>query len=310
MKPKDFDVIIIGGGVAGLSAAIWCDELGLRAIILETENELGGQLRWTYNPIKNYLGLETENGRELQKVFLKQLQARKSTVKTDSKVIEIDTADKQVGLENGESFSARALIIATGIRRRKLNLEGEDHFQGRGILESGAREAEQIKGKSVCIVGGGDAALENALILAEFAKQVTLIHRRPDFRARPEFIGEVKNNPKITILSETIVKKLLGQVHLEALELQNLKTNETFIKPLDALLLRLGVEPNTELLRPSLQLDKDGYCQVNAHGETILEGVFAIGDVANPLAPTISGASGMGATAAKVIYHRLREDLA
>src|SRR5215218_9876646 len=102
MKTSNFEVIIIGGGAAGISAALWCDELGLPAVVLETKNELGGQLLWTYNPIKNYLGIEVENGRELQKVFLKQIEARKFVVRTGSKVVEIETANKKVKLANSE----------------------------------------------------------------------------------------------------------------------------------------------------------------------------------------------------------------
>ncbi len=305
MKAKDFEVIIIGGGVAGISAAVWCDELGLSAVILETENELGGQLLWTHNAIKNYLGIEVENGRELQKVFQTQIQTRKFEIKTNCRVVEIDAENRRVRLANGEILSARALIIATGVKRRKLNLEGEDNFQGRGILKSGKLEAEKVRGKRVCIIGGGDAALENALILSEFAERVILIHRRQEFRARQEFVEKIRQNEKIEILTETIVSKIIGDEKLKAIEIESLITNEKNIIFIEALLLRLGVEPNTELLRGQLNLDENGYCRINSNCETNIENVFAIGDVANPLAPTISGAVGMGATAVKVIYEKL-----
>jgi thioredoxin reductase (NADPH) len=302
MKAKDFEVIIIGGGAAGISAALWCDELGLSAVVLESKSELGGQLLWTYNPIKNYLGIEVETGRELQKIFLQQIKSRKLTLKTNSKVSQIEAEKKRVILENGEILQAQALIIATGIRRRKLNLENEEKFKGRGILTSGKRDAEKVKGKKVCVIGGGDAALENALILSEFAEKVKLIHRRQEFRARPEFVEKVRQHPKIEILTQAVVTKFLGGQNLEAIEL--VKNGESAIYPTDFLLLRLGVEPNTELVRGQITLDTKGYCRIDAHGETNLKNVYAIGDVANPSAPTISGAVGMGATAVKNLFDK------
>lgn len=301
---ENFEVVIIGGGVAGISAAFWCGELGMSSIILESEKELGGQLLWTYNAIKNYLGIEAENGRELQKIFLNQIKERDLSIKTNAKVLRIDTKNKTVLLEDGKKISAKFLVVATGIRRRKLNVEGEDKFQGKGILRSGKRDAELVRGKNVCVIGGGDAAVENALILAETAEKVTLIHRRKEFRARQEFIEKVKLNPKITVLTEMEITKIIGNESLEALELKQITTDQTQIYPTDALLLRIGVEPNNELFRGQIELDKNGYCLIDANCETSVKDIFAIGDVANPLAPTISGAIGMGATAAKVIEIR------
>jgi len=301
MKKETFEVIIIGGGAAGLSAALWCDELGLSAVLLETENELGGQLLWIYNAIKNHLGIEAQDGRELQRIFQRQLEHRRFIIKTNSRVVKIDAENKQINLASGEILSGRVLILATGIRRRKLNLEGEEKLKGHGILESGQRDAPKVIGKTVCIVGGGDAALENALILSESAEKVILIHRRKEFRARSEFVEKVKQNQKIEILSDSVVTRLVGCEMLEAIEVNN----EKYI-PTDALLLRLGVVPNTELFEAQLKLDEAGYCQIDAAHETSQKNVFAIGDVANPLAPTISGAVGMGATAAKIIYERSR----
>ncbi|MBX7173421.1 MAG: NAD(P)/FAD-dependent oxidoreductase [Pyrinomonadaceae bacterium] len=301
---ENFDVVIIGGGVAGISAAFWCNELGLSSVILESEKELGGQLLWTYNAIKNYLGIEAENGRELQKIFLNQIEKRNLSIKTNTKVSQIDTKNKTVLLEDGKILSAKFLVIATGIRRRKLNVAGEEAFQGKGILRSGKRDAELVRGKNVCVIGGGDAAVENALILAETAEKVTLIHRRKNFRAREEFIEKVKLNPKITVLTEMEITKIIGDESLEAIELKQITTNQTQIYQTDALLLRIGVEPNNELFRGQIELDKNGYCLIDSNCETSAMDVFAIGDIANPAAPTISSAVGMGATVSKVIETR------
>ncbi|MGI8467840.1 MAG: NAD(P)/FAD-dependent oxidoreductase [Pyrinomonadaceae bacterium] len=302
---KSFDVIIIGGGAGGMSAALWCDELGLKTLLLEENEEPGGQLRRVFNPIKNHLGAGAKNGRELQKNFLKQIKSRKVTIHSKSKVVRVDIKKKYVVLETGEKIEWRFLIIATGVRRRKIGAEDEEKFQNRGIIESGKRDAKSVKNKSAAIVGGGDAALENALILAETALEVTLIHRRENFRARAKFLDKVKTNKKIKILTETIVTKFNGNEKLESLELKNLKTSEIFTLPVEAVLLRIGVEPNTEICRGKIDLDKNGYVKINDVCETSAKDIFAIGDAANPLAPTISGAVGMGATAAKAIFAKL-----
>lgn len=303
---RKYNVIIIGGGVAGISAALWSAELGLKAVLLESSNELGGQLLWTYNSIKNYLGVEAENGRELQQIFLKQIQERKFELRLNCEVAEIDAEQKQVKLKNGETISAEALIIATGIKRRKLDLKNENEFLGKGIISSGKREGEKVKDKTVCIVGGGDAALENALILSEFARKVVLIHRRNEFRGRKEFIEKVRENEKVEIVFESVVTKIIGQERLNGVEIRNIKTQESYVQSADFLLSRLGVEPNTNLLKGKISLDENGYCLIDSCCETNAKNIYAIGDVSNPLAPTISGAVGMGASVIKIIYERLR----
>lgn len=298
----EFDVIIIGGGAGGLSTALWCAELGLSALLLESHTELGGQLLWTHNEIKNYLGKEAENGRQLRDAFLEQTAKRNFELYLQAQVTKIDFEKKEIRLAGEKLFFARAMVIATGIRRRKLNVAGEDEFRARGIIESGKKNADAVTGKNVLVVGGGDAAFENALILAESAEKVTLVHRRKAFSARREFVEQAGRHPKIKILTETSVQKISGNERLESVELKNAATGEILRLPVTALLIRIGVEPNTELLRGKLELDASGYVEINRNCETSVKGVFAVGDVANPLAPTISSAVGMGATAAKAIF--------
>jgi thioredoxin reductase (NADPH) len=301
----EFDVVIIGGGVAGLSTALWCDELRLSALVLEEKTELGGQLLRVYNEIKNYLGREAKNGLELRDAFLKQLENRNFELRLQARIGKFDLKKKELFLAEGTLFSARAMVIATGVRRRKLNIEGEEEFAGRGIIESGKKNADFVAGKRVLIAGGGDAAFENALILAVKAEKVTLVHRRRDFRAREEFVLQIKKNPKIEILTETAVRKISGNKRVESVELENSRTGERRILPVDSVLIRIGVEPNTRIFRRKLKLDENGYIEINRNCKTSVEGIFAVGDVANPLSPTIASAAGMGATAAKSIFSLL-----
>ncbi len=301
----NFDVIIVGGGAAGISAALWCDELGLNTLLLEANAELGGQLLRVYNRIGNHLGAEAANGREMRDIFVRQIETRGFTVRRQTEVTEINPKKKTIQLKNGEVFSAEFIIIASGVRRRKLNVEGEEKFQNKGIIESGKRERDSLKDKTVAIVGGGDAAFENALILAETAARVFLVARSGSFRARKEFVGKVSENPKIEVLTEIGVVKITGRENVEAIDLVNLKTGESFKLIVEAVLIRAGVEPNTEILRGKIDLDEKGYVKIDSLCQTNVESIFAVGDVANQIAPTVSGAVGTGATAAKVIYARL-----
>ena len=298
---KNFDVIVVGGGAAGISSALWCDELGLETLLLEQSDELGGQLLRVYNPIKNHLGATVENGRELRDIFVRQVKKRNFSIRLSSAVSEFDANNKTILLAVGEKLSAKALIIAIGVRRRLLNIKGEEKFKNKGIIESGKRDAKSVKNKNAAIVGGGDAAFENALILAETAAKVTLVHRSEDFRARPEFIERVKSHPKIEILTSTAAVEIIGDENVKAIKLKNTQTGESQILSVETILIRIGVTPNTEIFRGQIETDKGGYIKVNQNCETNVPHILAVGDVACPLAPTVSTAVGMGAIAAKII---------
>src|SRR5918911_94378 len=224
-----YDVIIIGAGAAGLSAALWCDELGLDALVLEAEGEVGGQLLRVYNSVSNY----------------------------------------------------------------------------RGVLESGVRDRDEYAGQDVCVIGGGDAAAENALLLSEVCPTVTLVHRGPALRARREFVERLRANHCITVFKEAVVRRIMGGERVEAVEILRGGAIKPFQMAVRGVLIRIGVEPNTELFREQVHMDERGYIVVTGEQETSAGNVFAVGDVSNPLAPTISGAVGAGATAAKVIASRL-----
>jgi len=302
-----FDVVIIGGGPAGLSTALWCDELGLSAVILEKEKEFGGQLLWTFNTIENHLGITAKNGRELCGVFLRQTEKRNFSRYLETDIEKVDLRQKIIYLINSEEFSGKAIVIATGVRRRKLNIPGEDFFCGKGIIDSGKKNADKIENKNVVIVGGGDAALENVLILSEKAKKVYLVHRRKEFRGREEFIEKVQKNGKVEILLETELVEINGDETVRSVKVKNLKTNEKRDLEAESVLLRIGIEPNTELFQGQINLDNSGYIEIDSSCQTNLENIFAVGDVANPVAPTISSSVGMGATAVKEILFQLKK---
>jgi len=302
-----YDVLIIGAGAAGLSAARWCDELGLDTIVLESAEEVGGQLLSVHNPIENYLGVKTANGRELRDRFIEQTQDGDFDLWTNAAIDRVDLKARRVILRSGESLQSIAIIIATGLRRRSLGIPGETEFVGRGIIESGARDRELVKGKDVCVIGGGDAAAENALLLAEVCPTVTLVHRGRKLRARREFAEQLPTHHCVTVFPESVVHRILGTEWVEAVEIERAGALKPFQMAVQGVLIRIGFEPNTDFVREQLELDDRGYVVVGPQQETSVVNVFAIGDVANPLAPTIAGAVGAGATAAKVIASRLKK---
>jgi thioredoxin reductase (NADPH) len=298
------DVLIIGAGPAGLSAARWCDELGLDTLVLEQGEKVGGQLLAVHNPIENYLGLRAASGRELRDLFVEQTKDCDFDLWTQVEIASVDLKAKRVVLRSGEELRSIAIIIATGLRRRTLGIPGEDEFIGRGMIESsGDRQA--FAGKDVCVIGGGDAAAENALLFAEVCPTVTLVHRGKKLRARREFIEQMHTNHCITVFPESVVHRVIGREWVEAVEIERAGAIKPFQMAVQGVIVRIGFQPNTELFRDQLKVDDRGYVIISSEQETSLENVFAVGDVANPLSPTISSAVGGGATAAKVIASRL-----
>ena len=299
------DVLIIGAGPAGLSAAKWCDDLGLDTLVLEQAEEVGGQLSWVHNPIENYLGARATNGLELRERFIEQTKDSEFDLWTGVEIESVDLKAKRIRLRSGEELQSIAIIIASGLRRRRLGIPGETDFAGRGIIESGARDRELVKGKDVCVIGGGDAAAENALLLAEVCPTVTLVHRGKKLRARREFAEALPTHHSVTIFPESVVGRIIGNDHVEAVEIERAGAIKPFQMAVQGVLIRIGFEPNTDLFRGQLDLDSSRYAIVDSRQETNVPNVFAIGDVSNPLAPTIAGAVGAGATSAKLIASRL-----
>jgi thioredoxin reductase (NADPH) len=304
----EHDVLIIGGGPAGMTAAMWCAELGMRTLVIDEKPELGGQLLGIYNRIDNYPGLFAVNGREIRDVFLRSIARTRFDTRLNMRALKSDLSLKQILLDNGESISGRAMIIATGVRRRKLGVEGENEFAGKGVLESGAGEKEKVRDKRVVIVGGGDAALENALILSKFAREVTVVHRRSQFSARDEFVNTVRGSDNVRFEFETVVQQIIGNNSVEGIVLKKANAPETHVVETDYLLVRIGVEPNSDLFIGRAVADKRGYAVVDSACLTTISGVFIAGDVANPTSPTIATAVGMGAAAAKAAHQFLTSD--
>lgn len=295
------DVAIIGAGPAGISALLWARKLGLNALLIEKEADLGGQLNWIYNMIADYPGRKARNGGEMLRHFKDSLGDASGSLLLGTAVERLDVQKLEIKLSSGRSVDAKTIFLAMGVRRRRLKIPGEREFEGKGILISGAKQRRFVKGKSVAIIGGGDAAFENALILAERANRVYLIHRREQFTARPEFVSHARRDRRIEIITNTILTAINGDDHVRSISVKNKASGASRVLEIDALLIRIGVEPNTEMIRGQLKLDRSGYIVANLRCETSQPNVFAIGDIANPLSPTIATAVGTGAGAVQMI---------
>lgn len=304
-QTADYDVIIIGGGPAGMAAAIWCSDLGLSSVIIEKEAQFGGQLLQTHNPINNYPGVFADSGRELRDGFFKQLQGADLVTQLKAEVRKINFQDLSVTNNDGSILSCSVMVIASGVRRRSLDIPGEKEFSGRGVLRSGAASRDVVASKNVVIIGGGDAAFENALILAETARSVTLFHRSANFSARTDFIELVRQNTKIKVVCDAKLSKINGSEFVETIDITDIKTGMISRHTADFVLIRIGVVPNNELVVADLDIDLNGYIVTNKMCMTNIPMIFAIGDIANPAAPTISGAAGDAATAVKAAYRLL-----
>src|SRR5215208_5850340 len=213
------DVIIIGAGPAGLSTAFWCDELGLDTLLLEQAEQIGGQLHRVYNPIPNYLGLQTNNGQELLELFTKDVDAADFDLWTRAAIASIDLKAKRLTLQSGETLPSISIVIATGERPRELGVPGEKEFVGKGMIETATRDRDLFAGRDVCVVGGGDAAAENALLLAEVCPTVTLVHRGKKLSARPAFVERLRGEHCITVFTDSVLRRIIGETRVEAVEI-------------------------------------------------------------------------------------------
>lgn len=298
-KKTEVEVLIIGGGPAGLSALLWSIDLGQTAILLDNNEEFGGQLLRTFNPVNNYLGLQAAEATKLRDIFVSQVIERGGKLFSGVRIAQTHLREKEVICEDGTGYKGRAVIIATGVRRRRLGIPGEVLFAGRGVLDSGVRSRNELTGQSVLVVGGGDAAIENALILSEKAKKVTVVHRRQSFTARREFLEKAERTNNIEFLTNMHLNSIIGSDRVEAVELIDHVSDQTSRLAVDSVLIRIGTDPNSELFRGQIKLDDAGYIVTGSDTATSAEGVFAVGDVTAPVAPTISTAVGHGAVAAR-----------
>ena len=298
------EALIIGSGVAGLSAALWLRDFGVDYLVLEEALQPGGQLHDIHAPVLNYLMGYGWQGERIARGILDDARAAKVSVLVGGPVTRIGVGSRLVA-RGAERYQAKAILIATGLRRKKLGVPGEAKLLGRGVSVSANEDRTSYASRPVVVVGGGTAAVEDALLCSEVGCPVTLLHRSPRFRARRDFLARALKDPGIRIVKGARVTRILGSDRVEGVEYRVGATGKARIVPADAVFIRVGWEPRTELVRGQLRLDRAGYVRVGAGGATSAAGVYAAGDVCSPDWPSIANAAGQGATAAWEITRRL-----
>ena len=281
---KEYDLVIIGAGPAGLSAAIYARRFRLSTLLIS--KELGGTLN-EISTIENYPGFEKVTGKEFAEKLINHAKSYETEFLEDYVNDIIKEEDHFIIKTSEKEIIAKSIILATGEKHRKLGLPKEKELTGKGISYCATCDAPLFRNKEVAIVGGGNVAFSDAQILARNAKKVYLIHRRKDFRADPIEVDRVKNTENIEILVPYVVKEIIGEKRLEGIVLEevdeNLRpTGKTINLKVDGLFIAIGLEPNNELaLKLGVNVDENGYIIVDDYMRTNVEGVFAAGDVTN-----------------------------
>lgn len=300
----DPDVIIVGGGPAGMSALLWCRSLHLRGILLERASEPGGQMLEMFHRIPDYPGLPGLTGLEMRDCFLDQLNELGLDWRTSCDVQLIDPAQRIVQC-NGQELRSSAIVLATGARKRTLAVPGAERLAMRGVSFSGTRDHSLYAGRRVCVIGGGDSAIENCLILARVCPEVVLIHRSDSFRARQAWLDEALAAGNIRFMLNTEVVSIEGEESVAGVLIRDRESGSIRRLETGAVFIKIGVAPNTEPFAGWLDLDQAGYIVVDRRQRTSLERIYAIGDVTNPVCLSVATAVGDGATAIKDIKFEL-----
>jgi thioredoxin reductase (NADPH) len=293
-----YDVIIIGGGPAGLSAAIYALRASMRTVLIEKASP-GGQITLT-DEVENYPGFKNINGYDLSEKFLSHAKSYNLEVLSqEAAVLEPGLDWHTVQLNGDEQLKSHAIILASGGLPRKLNIPGEDEFYGKGVSYCAVCDGFFFRNKTVVVVGGGDTAVEEALYLSKLAQKVYLVHRRDALRASMILQQRLKADKKIEILWDTIVTAIKSQEgQVSAVELQDTRSEETRELATDGIFIGIGFDPNNQLVPAGIKVNSDGYVCTDEKCETSIPGLFAIGDLREKYGRQIVLSAADGCTAA------------
>jgi thioredoxin reductase (NADPH) len=292
------DLIIIGGGPAGYTAALYAARANLKPLVIEGFN-WGGQLMIT-SDVENYPGYpDGVKGPEMMAEFRRQAERFDVEFITDD-VTRVDFSERpfRVWIEGAE-HRANAVIVATGASARWLGIEGEQRLQGRGVSACATCDGAFFRDKELVVVGGGDTAMEEAAFLTRYASKVTVVHRRNEFRASPIMFERARNHAKIEFVTNAIVEDILGETTVEGVRLRDTQDDKVWDLPANGIFVAIGHDPNTSLFVDQLDHDENGYLLTNPGSTaTNIEGVFAAGDVQDHIYRQAVTAAGTGCMAA------------
>ena len=292
-----YDLVIIGGGPAGLTAAIYAGRSALKTLVL-VGSIPGGQMANT-QLVENFPGFpEGIGGVELAKRMQNQAERFGAQIVMDS-VTEVDFSTSPFTIQtHSETYRGRTAIIASGAFPRRLGVPGETEFFGRGVSVCAICDGFFYKDKRVVVVGGGDSAVDEGLFLTKFASEVVVVHRRDQLRATKIYQERAFANPKMRFVWDSVVEEILGERTVTGVRVRNVKTGETSVIEADGVFIYVGMEPVTELFIDRVELDEWGYVVTDRHQHTSVPGVFAAGDVQSPGFRQVVVAAGAGAMAA------------
>ncbi len=290
------DTIIIGAGPAGLTAAIYCLRNGLDVVIFD-KNIYGGQVAIT-NEIENYPAIQKISGVEFSNSLYNQVISLGGKFIFEEIVSVNFSKNKKTVFTSEKEYTSKTVIIATGAKRRHLNCEGEDRLIGRGVSYCATCDGAFFKNKTVCVVGGGNTALEDCLFLSNICKKVNLIHRRDSFRAEKSLSNLVKSKKNINILYNSTVKKINGEKTVSSILIEDLVKKDSYELKTDAIFIAIGLEPDTMMFKNILDMDNNNYLISNENCTTNIDGVYVAGDCRSKLLRQIVTASSDGAISA------------
>lgn len=307
---KIHDVIVIGGGPAGLTAGVYAARAKLSVLVLEKALP-GGQIATT-NEIENYPGFKSIMGPDLAARMQEQAEAQGARLE----MAEVTGLELVPGAERGTDGPkrvrtaagdrlARAVIVATGSEPRKLDVPGEDRLRGLGVSYCATCDGAFFQDLDVVVVGGGDAAFQEGTFLSRYARKVTFVHRRDSFRAQPALVDKARRDPKIEFILNAVVEEVLGDRRVEAVRLRDLKTGRPWDIPAGGVFPYVGHEPNTRFLPPVVKLDAQQRMVAGEDTRTDAPGLFAAGDVRPKMLRQITTAVADGSTAAMAAEHYL-----
>ncbi len=273
-----YDVIVLGGGPAGLTAAIYLSRARVKTLVL-TEGTAGGQMTLTHE-IANYPGIEKINGYMLGSVMKKQATAFGAVVKGNTGIgsMSLDGFPKSITTSDGQTFTSDAVILATGGRSRTLGVPGEDTFRGKGISYCATCDGDFFTGKEIVAVGGGNSALEEAVSLTKYVTKVTIVHQFDHFQAFEYAVEEARANSKISFVMSSTIDSFYGDENLEGVKIKNMVNGEVTDFRTDGVFVFIGYVPNTESLRGIININERGEIIAGADMSTSIEGVYAAGD--------------------------------
>lgn len=291
-----YDVIIIGSGPAGLTAAIYGQRAKLNVLMIEKQPMSGGQILNTYE-VDNYPGLPGIGGFDLGTKLRAHADALGMQVVTGD-VVSVDFSGKVKQVVTGDgTYESRTVIIATGAQYRKLGVPGEDTLRGMGVSYCATCDGAFFRGKETAVIGGGDVALEDALFLARACSKVYLIHRRDEFRGAKVLQERVFQTPNIEVIWDTVTESINGSEKVESLQLYNRKKEEHTTLMVSGVFIAVGIQPNSELFRDQVAMDEGAYLIAGEECKTDCDGIFAAGDVRTKQLRQVITAASDGANA-------------